>query len=139
MPAENKIYLSTVDVPIRWSDMDAFGHVNNSVFFTYIEQARIEWWKQQKLPHFDAQKTFPVIVHTSCTYLKPIIYPEMIAIKIYVGSVGKSSYENFYEIYSKDDPTTLYAEASAKIVWIDKHTGRPTAIPNYITQLFPDK
>lgn len=129
-------YLYTVDVPLRWSDMDVFGHVNNSMFFTYFEQARIEWWNESNLPNLALEKTVPVIVHASCTYLKPIVYPELISIKVSVDYPGKTSYDSFYEIHSKNNPDTLYAKGTTKIVWIDRATMRPTPLPDYLIELF---
>lgn len=130
------MYVYTIEIPIRWSDMDAFGHVNNSVFFTYFEQARIEWWKKQNLPDFSIGDTGPVIVSASCVYRKPIIYSDSISIKVFIGTLGKTSYETFYEICSKDNSSILYAEGATKIVWVDRKSGRPAPLPNYIIDLF---
>ena len=128
--------LSSLEVPLRWSDMDAFGHVNNSVYFTYFEQARIEWWNEHHLPPLGIENSIPVIVNASCTYLKPIIYPETIIINVSIGPPGKTSYESFYEVYSKTNFNILYATATTKIVWVDKTTGRPTPLPDYLLKLF---
>lgn len=139
MPTHQATYVYTIEVATRWSDMDALGHVNNSVFFTYFEQARIEWWKNHNLPHFSTQETVPVIVNASCTYLRPIVYPNNIAIKVFVAPPGRTSYECFYEMYSSKDSNVLYAEGSTKLVWVDRKTGRPTPLPDYLLQLFPNK
>ena len=139
MNDQQGIYLYTVDIPVRWSDMDVFGHVNNSVFLTYFEQARLEWWKEHALPNLATEKTFPVIVHVSCTFLKPIVYSDEISIKVFVDYPSKTSYESFYEIYSKNQSDILYAKGTTKIVWIDRATGRPTSLPDYLLQLFPKK
>ena len=137
MNNQNGLPVSTLEVPLRWSDMDAFGHVNNSVYFTYFEQARVEWWTAHQLPPLGSDNTFPVIVQASCTYLKPIIYPETINIKVSIAPPGKTSYESFYEVYSKSKPDLLYATGTTKIVWIDGLTGRPTPLPDYLLKLFP--
>src|SRR4030095_4659195 len=67
----------TVVIPIRWGDMDAMGHVNNTVYFRYMEQARVDW------AHAFARSTGreayaedgPLIVNASCTFSAPLTYP----------------------------------------------------------------
>lgn len=138
MPNHQGTYKHTVEIPVRWSDMDALGHVNSSVFFTYLEQARIEWWREY-LPSLMQQETGPVIVNASCTFLKPILYPEILLIKIFAGKPGRSSYECFYEVYSKQEPAILYAEGATKIVWVDRKTGRSTPLPDSLLALLPQQ
>ena len=74
MTAERK--LAHVErIPIRWGDMDAMGHVNNTVYFRYMEQARIGWF-DALIPEAGAWKyTGIVIVNASCHYRRPITYP----------------------------------------------------------------
>jgi acyl-CoA thioester hydrolase len=137
MPNHPGTYIDTITFPIRWSDMDALGHVNSCVYFTYFEQARIEWWKKQNITNFTTTNSGPVLVTANCTYLRPIVYPEDISIKIYVGTPGRSSYECYYDVISANDPTILYAEGQTKLVWVDRTTGKSTPLPDYIIKLIP--
>jgi len=53
MTTSNRTLVHTTEIPVRWCDMDAFGHVNNRVYFSYFEVARIDWWKKimpERLP-----------------------------------------------------------------------------------------
>ena len=67
----------TSHMPIRWGDMDALGHVNNTVYFRYMEQARIEWFYAfaRKIGSAPYAENGPVIVNASCTFLEPLVYP----------------------------------------------------------------
>src|SRR6185503_9025429 len=69
-------------IPIRWGDMDAMGHVNNTVYFRYMEQARIGWF-DALLPQGEAWKrTAIVIANASCNFMRPINYPGEVEVKV---------------------------------------------------------
>lgn len=124
-------------IPIRWYDMDAYGHVNTSVYFTYFEQTRISWFIDSGL-HF-IENIGPVVVNANCSFLKPIVYPEIIVVKLSVKPPGHSSLETFYQIISKTNPDILYAEGYAKIVWVDRKAGHSVALPDELKKLLPEK
>jgi acyl-CoA thioester hydrolase len=115
---------------IRWGDMDMLGHVNNTVYFRYMEQARIEWlYEVATKGGYAAGGTGPVIVNASCTFEVPLVYPGRVEVRMYLGHPGRSSVGSFYEII-KDG--RRHAEGAAKIVWIDLADGRPTPLPEAI-------
>ena len=116
--------------PIRWGDMDAMGHVNNTVYFRYMEQARLEWLFAQRDEHGYARGSGPVIVNASCTFFEPLVYPGDCEVRMYVGHPGRNSVGTFYEIW-KDG--RKFAEGAAKIVWIDHASGRSTPLPEALT------
>ena len=64
-----------MSMPIRWGDMDAFGHVNNTVYFRYMEQVRISWFEELGLTGSNADGQGPVIVNASMEFLKQLHYP----------------------------------------------------------------
>jgi acyl-CoA thioester hydrolase len=117
--------------------MDAYNHVNNSVYFTYFESARIAWWQSITPPTFSFQQQGPVIINASATFVKAIIFPETLLIKLYVGPAGRSSHECYYEIYSKNAPDVLYASGSTKVVWVDRTLERSIPLPDFIRQHLP--
>jgi acyl-CoA thioester hydrolase len=123
----NRKLVFTARMPIRWGDMDALGHVNNTVYFRYMEQARIEW-----LVHAAAElgaaylDQGPVIVNASCTFREALVFPGEVEVRMFLGEVGRTSVGSYYEIL-KDGRT--HAEGDAKIVWIDKRSSRPLPLP----------
>jgi acyl-CoA thioester hydrolase len=116
----------SVSVPIRWGDMDAQGHVNNTIYFRYMEQARIEWLESLHEPVGEVEGLGCVIVNASCTFLLPLCYPGAIDVRMFVDAPGRSSLDSHYEIWMND---CKYAEGSARIVWIDQQTQRPAPLP----------
>jgi acyl-CoA thioester hydrolase len=120
-------------MPIRWGDMDAMGHVNNTVYFRFMEQARISWFSAL-VPERQAWKaTGIVIVNASCNYKRPITYPGNVEIKLYVGDPGGSSVPTFYELRVGADPVP-YADGAAVVVFIDMQSQKPVRIPDVIRE-----
>lgn len=113
---------------LRWGDMDAMGHVNNTVYFRYMEQARIEWLEQIDFT-FDPAGDGPVIVHTECTFLKQLVYPCEIEVRSYLGVIGRSSFEVNHEIYRVDMPEIIHASGGAKLVWVNFAAAKSTRLP----------
>jgi acyl-CoA thioester hydrolase len=130
-------FVHQLAIPIRWYDMDAYAHVNTSVYFTYFEQTRISWLLTIA-PDHKPDGTGPVVINTACTFLKSVIFPETIVVKLFVGPPGQSSFESFYEIISEKNPEIIYAQGSAKIVWIDFKTGKSTPVPDKLRQFLPE-
>jgi acyl-CoA thioester hydrolase len=124
-----RLLVQTTKIDVRWGDMDAFGHVNNTVYFRYCEHARIEWlFAQRKAPDYDDSKSV-VIVNASCNFLVPIVYPAQIEVRMYLGLPGRSSLPTYYDIVGDG---IKYADGASKIVWIELATGRSTALPEHI-------
>ena len=118
-------------MPIRWGDMDAMGHVNNTVYFRFMEQARISWFNAL-VPEREAwQSTGIVIVNASCNYKRAITYPGTVEIRLLVGEPGGSSVPTFYELRVDDDPVP-YADGAAVVVFVSMKTQKPVRIPEDI-------
>jgi acyl-CoA thioester hydrolase len=126
-------------MPIRWGDMDAMGHVNNTVYFRYFEQARISWFDEIGcLP--DPNGHGPVIVNARCSFLKQLTYPGEIEVTTLVGPPGRSSFEMIHEIRligADGEPGPVYAEGGAKVVWVDFPAEKSTPLPDEIRALLP--
>ena len=119
-------------IPVRWGDMDAMGHVNNTVYFRYMEQARIGWF-ESLLPGGEAWGSIGiVIVNASCNFSRPINYPGMVEVKVYAGAPGGSSVPTFYELSVNEE---IYADGAATVVFIDAKEQKPLRIPERIRSL----
>jgi acyl-CoA thioester hydrolase len=121
-----EIYSTTLG--LRWGDMDSIGHVNNTVYFRFFEQARVEWLDLFPA-HLDNSKAYVVIVHAECSFLKELKAPGSVEVKVLAGESGRSSLVQHYEVRRTDAPEVLVATGSAKMVWVDPETGRSTPIP----------
>ena len=118
-------------IAIRWGDMDAMGHVNNTVYFRYMEQARIAWF-ESLVPRVDAWGEISiVIVNASCNFRRPINYPGNVEVKVFAGAPGNSSVQTFYELNIEDE---LYADGDATVVFL-RRDQKPLRIPDRIRAL----
>lgn len=123
-------------MPIRWGDMDAMGHVNNTVYFRYFEHARIAWFTEigcEPNPKGEG----PVIINARCTFIRQLKYPGDIEILTYVGPPGRSSFETFLEIRRLDQPDVIAAEGGAKVVWVHFPSEKSAPLPSRICELLP--
>lgn len=124
---------------IRWGDMDAMGHVNNTVYFRYFETARIAWFDAIKCAP-DPQGEGPVIVTAHCSFLKQLVYPGDIEVLTLVGPPGRSSFEMTHQIRSVNAVGAageLHAEGGAKVVWVNFLAQKSVALPEAMVKLLP--
>lgn len=118
-------------IPIRWGDMDAMGHVNNTVYFRFMEQARISWF-DRLVPEDDAWETTGIVIaNASCNYKRAITYPGTVEVKLFVGAPGGASVATYYELRVDDDPVP-YADGAAVVVFIDMKSQKSKRIPEDI-------
>ncbi|MEO7057941.1 MAG: thioesterase family protein [Caldimonas sp.] len=131
LPEDKKLTLS-MTIPIRWGDMDAMGHVNNTIYFRYLESVRIEWMHRAVGPSPDAAGEGPVIVNTFCNFLKQLKYPGDVLAKHYVANPGRTSFEAYVTLERIDEPGVLYASGGATTVWVNYREGRSVPLPEKI-------
>ncbi len=113
--------------PLRWSDMDAFGHVNNVVFLRYLEEARIDLtFRQAPGEGSESFQGGSVVARHEIDYLRPLVHGyEPVTIETWVTKVTAASVTYAYEI--KDDEQ-LYVRASTVVVPYNLEAGRPRRI-----------
>lgn len=127
-PPAAKILVCRLAIPIRWSDMDAMNHVNNAVYFRYMETVRIAWFDTLGLlPSVDVPG--PVIINATCTFVRQFTYPGTVEARHYVGDFGRTSVETWIELARSEAPDEICAYGSARIVWADMKTQRSAPIP----------
>lgn len=130
---EHRKLVHTERIEIRWGDMDAMGHVNNTVYFRYMEQARIGWF-DALVPEAEAwTKTGLVIANATCNYKRAMVYPGTVEVRLYVGKPGGSSVLTSYEMHIEGD-RHLYADGAAMVVFIDVAKQKPVRIPDSIRE-----
>ncbi|WP_136709826.1 thioesterase family protein [Agromyces sp. H66] len=133
-----------VPTPLRWGDLDAYGHVNNARMLSLLEEARIQafWVSDDTSEHavgattavLDATPgatTVTLIARQEVEYLAPIPYQRQpLDIELWIGHMGGASLDVCYEVFSPGgvDPRTLYTRATTTIVLADAASGRPRRI-----------
>jgi acyl-CoA thioester hydrolase len=121
-----------LSMPLRWGDMDAFGHVNNTVYFRFMEEVRISWFRELAVAGANIEGQGPAIVNASMEFLKQLHYPGDVIGSMFVGPPGRSSFDTRFELFRADDPATLYAKGAAKCVWVDYAAGKSVPIPDLL-------
>ena len=130
LPAQKKLTFEMV-MPIRWGDMDAMGHVNNTLYFRYLEIIRVEWLHRiGGAP--DPTGHGPVIVNAFCNFLKQLEYPGDVLARHYVANPGRSSFDTFITLERTDLPGVIHAEGGATTVWVDFPSGKSTPLPDWL-------
>lgn len=128
---ETKRWVHDAPMDVRWGDMDSLGHVNNAVYFRYLESARIEWLRSTRdTPHEGRQG--PVVVNCFCNYLRQIEYPAQLIVKMYVSDPARSAFETWYEIEQVGEPGVVYANGGATVVWVDFDRHKAVELPAWL-------
>ena len=134
---DNKKLVHEMVIPIRWGDMDAMGHVNNTLYLRYLEIIRIEWLHRVGGPP-DPRGQGPVIVNAFCNFIKQLAYPGDILAKHYVANPGRSSFDAFVTLERTDEPGVLYATGGATTVWIDFPNEKSVELPGWLRAAVTD-
>lgn len=120
--------LIRVPLSVRWRDLDAFNHVNNSKFLSYLEEARLRWMVTLPGRGMD-DHVAPVVAAAHLNYRRPIEWPNEIDIELFVERLGNTSLSIGHRIVGADDPDALYCDGNVVLVWIHRETGQPAALP----------
>ena len=124
--------LHEVTFPVRWGDMDALGHINNIVYFQYFEIARLQWFEQAGFAPLASSSEGMVIVDNHAQYIKPVVYPAVVTVRMGGHSPGRSSFISTYTLTVNEE---VYTRGSAKVVWIDTDAGKSVPLPESVRAL----
>lgn len=120
-------YPVQLEIPVAWGDMDAFGHVNNTVYFRWFESARIAFFEKIGIGASRPENAGPIMASTTCDYLAPVEYPATVIVVARVQRVGNTS---FVMEHMATENGTPVARGSAVIVLINYETGEKIRIPD---------
>jgi acyl-CoA thioester hydrolase len=133
LPDRKKLTLETV-IPIRWGDMDAMGHVNNTVYFRYFEIVRLEWLFRVGGPP-DPTGEGPVIVNAFCNFIKQLEYPGDVLARHYVANPGRTSFDTFITLARADQPEVIHASGGSTTVWVNFARQKSVPLPGWMRAL----
>ena len=131
---ENKKLVHEMTMPIRWGDMDAMGHVNNTLYFRYLEVLRIEWFRSLDCV-LRPGGTGPLIVNAFCNFHKQLEYPGELYARMYVSDPGRTSFESWVTLERTDDPGVVYASGGATTVWVDFPAQKSVPLPDWFRKI----
>jgi acyl-CoA thioester hydrolase len=135
IPEQKKLVHEMV-IPIRWGDMDAMGHVNNTVYFRYMETIRLEWMlKAGCAPN--PQGEGPVIVNAFCNFTRQLEFPGDVLARMYVSDPARTTFETWCLLSRTDDTQTVYASGGATTIWVDFPAQKAAPLPEWLkAQIF---
>jgi len=144
-------------VQIRFRDLDPLAHVNNTVYFTYFEEARIYYfnqlnsWLEQWPSGEEQQEAESIVSHplhnpriqtrpngphygvlikeVICTYMLPVVRSDTVEVGVRVVQVGRTSFTMEHKIRDVNEHERIFATGKSTLVWCNYLTGRPHPIP----------
>lgn len=127
-----------IAVPVRWGDMDAFGHVNNAKYFTFCESARIAYFEAIGLgPQTTTPVHGPSVVTATCNFRRQVHYPATLEVGVRAARIGRTSFPLEYGIFV-EGTDELVADGSSVVVWVDYGAGKSTPLPEDLKQRIRD-
>jgi acyl-CoA thioester hydrolase len=136
LPADKKQVFES-RVQMRWGDMDAMGHVNNTLYFRYMEIVRLDWLFKVGVdmnPGASATAQGPVIINAFCNFLRQLQYPGELRVTMFVANPGRSSFDTYHTIETLAEPGVVCAEGGARTVWTDYAAKRSVPMPDWFRQ-----
>ena len=126
---KNKLSAYPFHVPMstRWIDLDAFGHVNNAIFASYIENARSNLFTKWSLPYLGNGKSL-ILASLKIDYLKQLKHPNKIIVGQRVSRIGNTSFDIEASIYLSSDTNTAICSSNVVIVCFDFDTQKPIPV-----------
>jgi acyl-CoA thioester hydrolase len=121
-------YLVWREVTTRWSDNDAYGHVNNTVYYGWFDTAVNGWLIEAGLLDVAAGGVIGLVVETGCRYARPLSYPEPVEVGLAVERLGTSSVRYRLGVFARGAEEAA-AEGYFVHVYVGRETRRPVPLP----------
>ena len=122
----------TTPIEQRFSDLDAYGHVNSVIYYTYLETARVKLFKDF-FQEMSSKGIFIVVGRSECDYRMPILLNDHIEVTVWVSRIGTTSFDLDYQVH--DGEERVYATARTTMVCFDSIKHAPVAVPEQIRAL----
>lgn len=133
IPDTKKLVFESL-IPIRWGDMDAMGHVNNTTYFRYLETIRIDWLRSiGAMPNPLGEG--PVIVNAFCNFYKQLEYPGNVLVKMYTSDPARTTFETWATMALPDTPALIYAAGGATTIWVDFPKQKAIELPQWMRSI----
>ncbi len=124
----------TIELPVLWGHMDAFRHVNNTVYFRYFESVRIVYGDRLKMYQLMEETGIgPILATVSCRFLKPLFYPDTIVVGCRTVHLEPDHLDQEYAVFSQRQDR-IAAIGNGKIVAYDYPRGRKGRFPDSLLE-----
>ena len=116
------------EVATRWADNDAYGHINNTIHYSWFDTVVNGWLIEAGLLDIETGDPIGLVVETGCRYASPLTYPELVEIGLGVERLGASSVTYRLGVFAKGSAEAA-AEGHFTHVYVDRESRRPAALP----------
>jgi acyl-CoA thioester hydrolase len=127
-PETRDRYRHFLVIPTRWMDNDIYGHVNNVVYYSYVDTIVNRYLVEEGGLDIHRSEVIGIVVDSHCTYHAPISFPDVLDGALRVGRIGRSSVRYEVAVFRQGDETAA-ATAHFVHVFVDRGTMRPVPIP----------
>lgn len=121
----NRIF--EINIHVRFKDLDALGHVNNAVVFTYFEEGRKHFFQQHREVSSTASFNF-ILAHIQCDYLQPITLRNLLQLQMWVGKIGNKSFTFEYRLADRSNKEIVFAKGESIQVCFDYDQNKSMAV-----------
>jgi len=128
---EKKKLVHQMPITVRWGDMDAMGHVNNTVYFRYLEMVRLDWLRNLGIK-LEPRGEGLLIINAFCTFHQQVEFPCDLLAKMYVSDVGRTSFESWATLERSDRPGEVCTSGGATTVWVDFEAQKSKPLPDWM-------
>ena len=127
-PLAREHYRAFRTISTRWMDNDAYGHVNNVVYYSWFDTAVNAHLIEQGVLDIHAGETIGLVIETQCNYFAPVAFPQVVEAGVRVARVGKSSVRYEVGLFAQGEARTA-AHGHFVHVYVDRSTRRPAQLP----------
>ena len=127
-PESRAAYPHLQPITTRWMDNDAYGHVNNVVYYSFFDTVVNTWLVREGVLDIASSPVVGFVVETACNYFSPLTYPEEVTAGLRVAHVGRSSVRYEIALFGEGNDTAA-AQGHFVHVYVDRATQRPTELP----------
>lgn len=120
----------SLNIPTRWMDTDAYGHVNNVQYYSFFDTALTTWLIEATATDTERDPVIGLCVESKCTFHAPLGFPETVTAEVRAGGVGRSSVRYEIELFTSDGE--IAASGYFVHVYVDRETRRPASVPNQV-------
>ncbi len=128
---DDKTLVFETTLRMRWGDMDAMGHLNNTSYFRYLETARIDWLHSIGARP-DPKGDGVVILNAFCNFYQQLVYPGDVLIRLYVSDVKEKTFETWATMARCEAPELVCAAGGATTVWVNFPAEKSAPLPQWL-------
>lgn len=133
-PATRDAFAHFTAIDTRWSDNDAYRHVNNVVYYGFFDTAVNRLLIEAGALDLEQSPAVGLVVETQCRYFAPISFPDRVHVGLRVAKLGRSSIRYELGVFRNDEPSAS-AEGHFVHVYVDRASNRPVPVPDAVRRV----